>query len=162
MVYQWKPGVSLKTDPTLAAVIMNDLAAKKQLTPQKLVDISRPEDAPMHKDFEWNDTVAAEKWRRHQGRAIIRALVMVEEAEPQKEPIKAFYSVKALDGSRQYESTRVLIKTEDGREALRREALRELIVFKRKYKNVLEWTKTEKYVDDLIALLERQLEDNNH
>ena len=77
--------------------------------------------------------------------------------DAEKEPIKAFISVRTLDGSRQYESTRVLIQTEDGREALRREALHELIIFKCKYKTVLKWINAEKYVDDLIALLDNSL-----
>ena len=155
MIYKWKPGMNLKTDPNVAADILNGLAERQQLTPRKLVDISRPEDAPLHDEFEWDDCIAAERWRRYQGSRLIRALVMVEEAEPEKEPIKAFISVRTQDGSRQYESTRVLIQTEDGREALRREALHELIIFKCKYKTILKWIGAEKHVDDLIALIDQ-------
>jgi len=46
------------------------------LTPESLLDASRDEDAPLHDEFEWDDTVAAEKYRREQARQIIRFLII--------------------------------------------------------------------------------------
>lgn len=41
-------------------------------TPQQLVNEARSQDSPLHDLFDWSDTSAAEKWRRDQGRRILR------------------------------------------------------------------------------------------
>jgi hypothetical protein len=43
------------------------------VTPDMLVEVARPEDHPLHDQFEWNDTIAAEKYRREQARQMILA-----------------------------------------------------------------------------------------
>ena len=48
------------------------------LTPKSLVDASRDEKAPLHNEFEWDDTIAAEKYRCEQARFIIRHLIIEE------------------------------------------------------------------------------------
>lgn len=56
------------------------------LHPATVVDESRPEDAPLHPVFEWQDPVAAEHWREHQASQLIRRVRVVpvdaEEAMP--------------------------------------------------------------------------------
>lgn len=53
------------------------LAIREQygtLTPANVVDAARAEDHPLHNRFEWNDDVAAEKWRLNQARQLIRVV----------------------------------------------------------------------------------------
>jgi hypothetical protein len=61
------------------------------LRPRDVVDTARNEKNPLHDMFEWDDSVAAEAFRRHQARQII---VKVTYA-PQKdaEPIQVYVSV---------------------------------------------------------------------
>ena len=47
------------------------------LTAKSLVDASRDEKAPLHNEFEWNDSIAAEKYREEQAANIIRHLIIV-------------------------------------------------------------------------------------
>lgn len=47
------------------------------LQPAAVVDESRPEDAPLHPCFEWDDETAAEKYREHQATTIIRSVRVV-------------------------------------------------------------------------------------
>jgi len=49
------------------------------LIPEDIVDESRPEDAVLHPEFEWDDGVAGESWRVHQARNLIRIVQLVEE-----------------------------------------------------------------------------------
>ncbi len=51
------------------------------LTPAAVVDESRPEDAVLHSAFEWDDTKAAEEYRKGQAGTLIRAVVVVHEDE---------------------------------------------------------------------------------
>jgi len=57
--------------------------AHNGLRPADVVDESRPEDAPLHPVFEWQDPIAAERWREHQARDLIRQVVVVP--QPQEE-----------------------------------------------------------------------------
>jgi len=43
------------------------------LTPRAVVDEARPESSPLHKAFEWDDTVAGEKYRLLQAQDLIRS-----------------------------------------------------------------------------------------
>ena len=68
-----------KTDPDVAAKELARIRKEEgTLTPEAVVDAARPEDAPLHEEFEWNDSEAAEKYRRQQARTMIRCLVRLE------------------------------------------------------------------------------------
>lgn len=67
-----------------AEIAMNELSKIENtvgLTPANVVDASRPEDAPLHKFFLWDDSAAAEKYRQHQAQGLIRAVVKIEPVE---------------------------------------------------------------------------------
>jgi hypothetical protein len=49
-----------------------------------LVDEARPEESPAHPAFEWRDGVAAEEYRLHQARQLIRRVSVIYEDEPTK------------------------------------------------------------------------------
>lgn len=67
------------------------------LTPRAVVDASRPSDALLHHEFEWDDSVAAERHREEQARNIIRS-IKIETVE--NEP-RMFHAV-IVDGEREY------------------------------------------------------------
>jgi len=47
------------------------------IRPAAVVDEARPEEAPLHRAFEWRDPVAAEQWREHQASTLIRVVRVV-------------------------------------------------------------------------------------
>ena len=51
MVYKKKDGARLKTDAQTVGEICEKLERNGGLTAKRLVDESRPEDAPLHKEF---------------------------------------------------------------------------------------------------------------
>lgn len=52
-----------------------------QLVPADVVSAARPKKSPIHAAFEWDDTLAGEKYRIHQARNIIRAVRVVSEGD---------------------------------------------------------------------------------
>jgi hypothetical protein len=48
------------------------------ITPEAVVEAARPEDAPLHGLFPWDDKVAADKYRLMRARAIIRSVVYLK------------------------------------------------------------------------------------
>lgn len=61
------------------------------LIPKDVVDEARPDEAPLHPVFEWNDSVAAEEWRKEQARSLIREIVVIVDEKP---PINQFVSIQ--------------------------------------------------------------------
>ena len=65
---------------------------KSLLTPYDLVNDARNPDSPLHGHFEWNDAVAAEKFRVTQARKILRSIV-IEVEDMNDAPVRAFFSI---------------------------------------------------------------------
>lgn len=129
MVYQWKPAARIKCDAQVAGEFCESLERTIGLTAKNLLDASRDEDAPLHSEFEWNDTVAAEAYREVQAMNIIRMICIAPEKE-EKEPTRAFFKISV---PRTYEGTHIILKNADKRSALLDVALKELEAFRRKY-----------------------------
>jgi len=133
MTYKWKDGARIKADANEAAAVMNALEAEGNLTAKGLLEASRPEDAPLHDEFEWRDSEAAERWREHQARNIINSIVVVKD---QGETVRQFFKIATNDAN--YCSIDAIMTHEDSRDALLRQAKRELTAFAEKYKQLEE------------------------
>ena len=131
MVYKWKTGSYHKVSALVAGAEMCRLAEEGRLTPSDLVEDSRPEDAPLHAEFEWDDSIAAEKYREDQARAIIRHLTVQIEANNEQYQVRQYFIVQKE--SNEYEPIQIILKDEDKTAMLLDQAKRELQAFKAKY-----------------------------
>lgn len=140
--YQWKiPGLHAGISADIAGKVCEDLEYSGKLTPRNLVSVSKPEDAPLHDAFEWNDEAAAQKYREVQAGGIIRNLVVL--AQPQVADcydedtpvVRAFVSVKN-EGRSQYERIVTVMGNAQKRKQLLLSARRDMEAFRAKY-NVL-------------------------
>lgn len=71
------------------------------VTSESFLDSARPLDSPMHKLFEWNNEIAAEKWRKQQSSVIInqlRVVIQSDEDEPRK--LVAFVNTKSRNAEK--------------------------------------------------------------
>lgn len=84
--FKWAGGFSSRgiSAETAVQVIQGISQRTGCVTPDILVNESKPEDAPLHKLFEWDDAEAADLYREDQARWIIRHLVVVTK-EPTSE-----------------------------------------------------------------------------
>lgn len=100
-------------------------------TPKEIVDRARDEASELHKCFEWDDTVAAEKWRIQQARQVTYFLVIKEEEKPKDRPeIRFFVMPKNGEG---YKKTEYIVKIDLEYENLLKKAWAELRAFKQRY-----------------------------
>lgn len=53
---------------------LRQLEVNGKLTAEDVVEAAKDEDSPLHEHFEWDEGVAAAKWRLEQGRQLIRAV----------------------------------------------------------------------------------------
>lgn len=153
MVYTWKSGSRIKADPVQAAKVMNDLAGRNALNASNLVEVSRPEDAPLHSEFEWDDEQAAGQWREHQARHLISCLVQFDENEERtQQPVRVYFQVE--EASSNYEQLDVIVQSESKAKKLLKQALNELIAYKRKYAALLQQCDAVKEMDSLQMKME--------
>lgn len=133
MVYTWKAGAHIKADAQVAGEMCAQLEAQGNLTARALLDANRPEDAPLHDEFEWRDGVAAEKYRESQARCIIRSLVVIS-ASPV--PTRGFYHIDVKESN--YHSVQTIMNQEETADKLYRMALGALQSARRAYSAVAE------------------------
>lgn len=124
-----------------------------RLTPAIIVDESRAEDAPLHKRFEWDDTVAAEQYRFLQAARIIRSVRITravgdtdgDDGPAEPEGVRAFLPVRGRDrddvGSWTYEPTRKALADPTSRRILLNEMRRDWRAFQSKYQALSEYAK---------------------
>ena len=135
MAYVWKT-YQYKTDANVAGKVCEELQKTIGLSAENLVNASRAEDAPLHEEFEWDNDVAAEEYRKVQAGNMIRNLSIVIEDVPTNEPVRAFFNLTRKSGL--YENTIEIMTDRSKTEVLLNIALRELNVFKEKYKALKE------------------------
>jgi len=106
--YTFKEGYRGKIEPAAAARELERIRkANKGLTAIDVVEAARPEDAALHPQFEWDDSAAAEQYRRDQARRLIRAVVEEVETGP---PRRVYASITTHN---QYERLDVIVQHED-------------------------------------------------
>ena len=130
MVYQFKlPGLYPISAQTAGEELHRIYADKGKLKPADVVGESRPESAPLHPCFEWDDEVAAEKYREVQAGNLIHSITVVHETPPH-EPVEVRAFVKPLET---YAPIDVVVNSEEQMDALLKSALAELKAFEKKY-----------------------------
>ena len=147
----WKDGYNPKgVSAQTAYDVIHSLYEEGKKEASDLVDASRPDNAPLHSLFEWNDSIAAEKYREDQARCIIRHVYTVpEEEDTENVPVRAFFQVDSH--SSDYEPTYVIMSDAEKREQLLKIAKRELESFRAKYKSLQELNKVFKAIDETIG-----------
>lgn len=150
MVYKFRnfrPNVSAE----VAGQVCERLAQENRLTGKALVEESRPEDAPLHRYFEWDDTKAAELYRERQGRDLIAHLIIepenVDDEEKEVKVVRAFYNV---DETPEYHPIERILTNEDLHQKLLERARTELMIFKGKYETLLELGSVISAIDEFM------------
>lgn len=147
MIYQWKSGARIKGDAQIAGEMCNQLESEGRLNAQTLVDVNRPEDAPLHNSFEWNDSIAGEEWRKYQARNIIHSLVVMPENKSVE--TRAFFKLSSVQNN--YDSVHTIIQNEDKNAQLLRDAEKELRSFQVKYRGIKKLESVVEAIDAYMA-----------
>ena len=107
--YTYMPMPGGVVNKTQAVIVGKELQriskAHGAIVPEKVVDEARPEKAPLHPFFTWDDTAAAELYRQQEARKIIRSVrVVVVGMPPQEQSVlRAFLNVVASDDESEFE-----------------------------------------------------------
>lgn len=132
MTYQWKTPYLMPVDAQKAGEELDRIFSKiGALDPSSVVDESRPATAPLHPCFEWDDAIAAEKYRETQASCIIRNITVVSENSEQPNEVRAFVHVQKT-----YQPIRIVLSDEEKMAEMLQNAVRELRSFQDKYKSL--------------------------
>lgn len=133
IIAEWSVKGLFKADPNVVAEEIYAIGG--EVTPSQVLEKARSKDTELHKCFDWNDKSCAEKWRLHTARNVINHLVIkVSEQEDRPAP-RVFYKTSQDTG---YQRTEYIIKDIDEYQQLLDQAMRELRIFKEKYKTLTE------------------------
>ena len=85
MQAEWKIKGIYKAD---AQKVANEIG-KEKITPYEVLEKAKDENSELHKCFEWNDSIAAEKYRLQQAGNILRMLVYKPKSK-EEQPVRCF------------------------------------------------------------------------
>ena len=156
--YAWKRGYQYKVSADTVGGVLNRIEKQEgKVTRESFLDYSRDENSETHEMFEWDDTVAAEKYRLATAGKIINQLevtIVYEESEPrelkaqikyddepQEKTVSAFLNVspKTPTAPAVYYNAHRAMSEEDTRRQVLRNAMFELRAFERKYHDLEEF-----------------------
>ncbi len=154
--YSWKAGVQFPVKAQVAADTIKQLQSslgKQTVTAKELLDASRDENSPLHSCFEWDDSVAAEKFRTEQARKIIISIEVTKSDAPIT--TRLFVNVVETAPKKQGEFATIwtAMETNDWRQQVLKDALRELRNFQRKYSAYKELAGVCSAIDDFADKL---------
>lgn len=109
-----------------------------QLTPVLLVDLARDPEHPLHARFEWDDSLAAEKWRLEQAGQLLRVTFRPDPSKPRD--LRAFVAVRGeATPKADYVPTTEALADDFTRELLLRQMKRDAEMFNRRWKDMAEY-----------------------
>ena len=146
MKFKRRKGFQIKTNPQVVGEYCYQLEQEKggKLTPKELVEAARDVDSPLHNEFEWNDTKAAQKYREWQARYIISSIeleivnvpqeptVVDLEITEQKHSAVKFYHSLDNDGTG-YENVFAISNDEEKTKKLFENCKKDIGIFMEKY-----------------------------
>lgn len=149
--YRYKFDGLHKVSAKIAGRICQELnESEGGLTPQKLVDVSRDVNHPLHGEFEWDDSIAAEAYRVTQAKQLIRDITIVHDEEEKKSD-RGF--VITPGGNHVYVPLNDALNNEEWKTNLLNAAKRDMIAFVAKYRRLQELTTVIEPMSDLLDLL---------
>lgn len=156
--YDWKPGSRISADAQAAGKQLEQIAKRDgDVAPTAVVEENRPASAPLHNEFEWNDTAAATAYREDQARKIIRSIVVVHvrsDTEEELPPVRALVKVaeEPLDlyeAPRHYTPIAQVMNDSDLRSRYVRQAFKSLVEWRDRYQDIEEFARIFQEVDTL-------------
>lgn len=135
--YSWRAGHGQVSPETAGKVLEAIEERDGAVTAESFLNESRPEDSPTHGCFEWNDSIAAEKYRLHQSQRAILDLVVEIKTEDEKIKKPAFVNVNS-GGVASYNNVIYAFSVEESKNNVLANAFRELEAFKKKYSSLTE------------------------
>jgi hypothetical protein len=123
---------------------------------ENLVALAKPAKSPIHKDFEWDDTIAGHQYRLEQARNILRSIMVVYTNGESTEPTRAYHHVVVeIDGEMvpAYVPSKVVWESPDLAAQVIDDAKRELATWAKRYKEYESLSEAHGLVTSALELI---------
>lgn len=136
--YAWKDGARF---PISADVAAEELKAIKRqegiLKAQVVVDHARDPSNRLHKCFEWDDSVAANRHRLHQARCLMHNVYTVKYEEGEPVPDAPFvFNVETEEEGRTYRTVKEIIGDQPATDYLLAVAMQTIMGWRKRYAHI--------------------------
>lgn len=149
------PQAGAKLDPDVIGSYLEKLRKvhKGELLPSDLVADAKKSNSPLHPCFEWDDSIAGERFRLQQARGLIRSVVAVYrpvETEPKTISVRAYTHISEK-GQPHYRATDQAMSQKITRIMIVKTAWDELQQWRRRYRDLKEFAALFEEIDQLNA-----------
>jgi hypothetical protein len=122
------------------------------LRPRDVVDEATPEESPLHPHFEWEDEIAADKFRLFQAAHLIRRVRVVQETKSgEKVSVRAFVSLPSDRNDGGGYRSLVAVRESGGMGELLAAAKAELAAFRNRYAKLEELGNVFHAIDEITG-----------
>ncbi len=164
MKIAWKNGTQHKVDAAEAHKAIEIVRKRNggEASAEAVVAAAKAKRNPLHPEFVWDDGKAADEYRLGQARHLVAHLVVIREEIATDRPQRVYEVIKQPqdpEKGRQrakyaYRSTDDIMRDPDMRAELLGRALRELIGFRARYRDLQELAVVLRSIDELVATAE--------
>lgn len=133
----WKDGIGSFYNGVKAEDIVSELnkISTTTITPEQVLSVARDDSSIMHQFFEWNDTVAAEKYRKIQAQQLILKIAYVRDEED-NQPKRYYHNISY--STREYHPVEYIFQHEDAYSLLKKRAIDYLRNAEKKFAEIKE------------------------
>ncbi len=111
-----------------------------KLTPKIVLEEARDPEHPLHNRFEWDDSIAAERYRIDQARTLISLVrVSFTTAEGVEKTVRGFHAVRSVDDEFEFESIEDVLADPFKRKVVVQEMQRQVAELVSRYENFNEF-----------------------
>lgn len=126
-----------------------EITSLEEATPENIVNLARDESTELHKCFQWDDSIAAENWRKQQARQVCQSLTVIVETGEEK--AQAYRVIEHDPVAKAYIPIVFTVRNQDEYSNLLRQAKAELKSFKARYAKLAELSEIIEDIDNLLT-----------
>ena len=139
MKYKWSTASFKNVSADKVGVELEKIENEGRLTNASVLEFAKNnENSELNKCFDWDDTVAGEKWRLQQASSILTSISIVIQEESQENIVKAFINIKTKDDKREFQNVVSVINNDEAYTQLKDKAEKEFISYKQKYEKIFK------------------------
>lgn len=162
MEVKWRSGSRFPVDADIAHKEIERIRIKNggEALPEDVVEAASKARNPLHKAFEWDDSIAANEHRLATARKILHSIVVVRGELSTDRPQRVYEVVTKPAASSEekprkvYRTAEDIMKDPEMRAEVLQRALKELISFRQRYRDLQELAIVMRNIDELCETIE--------
>lgn len=135
MKYCWK-SVGFTANADKVGEELERIESREELTREAVLEYAKDKKSELNKCFEWDDSIAGEKYRLQQASFVLSSISIVVSEEPKK-ATRMYVTIKNED-KKTYKNIVSVLENEDEYKQLLDKAERDFVSYKEKYQDMVK------------------------